>query len=68
MSAVPTSLGHHGLASMVHVHAAISALSSLLDDAIAEGAAVITPSGLVVGGGLELVGAWLLNKEGRGSD
>ena len=57
---VAASLGHELLAAMVHVDPAVGALHALLDQPVQERAAVVTPGGLVVRGGLELVGAWLL--------
>ena len=60
---MPTSPGDQVLAAMVYVHAAVHALDPLLNDAIKQGATVVTPCGLVVRGRLELVGARLLQGE-----
>ena len=61
---MPARLGHQQLAAMVDISATVVALDSLLDNAVEEGATVVTPGGLVIGGGLELVRAWLLHGEG----
>jgi len=56
------SLGGLLTAAMGNVHAAVSALLSLLHNTIQQRAAMVTPCRFVVGGALELVRAWLLKK------
>jgi hypothetical protein len=58
---VTTGLWDHALAAVVDINLTVSALDSLPDNAIEESATVVTPSGLVVGGALELVGPGLLH-------